>query len=108
MPWSFGQIFYTCPSHKKDGSGCSFWFWEEEYMRYLEQMEQKNPGSVSRELGVEDKAQDRGGSASSMLGIALALLSVGREIACLLKAIVVVCVLVVFVLVMLLFVQLKK
>ncbi|KAJ1275971.1 hypothetical protein BS78_05G177900 [Paspalum vaginatum] len=27
-----GRIFYTCPSHKKDGTGCPFWRWEEAYV----------------------------------------------------------------------------
>ncbi|CAO2186352.1 unnamed protein product [Urochloa humidicola] len=34
--WSLGEIFYVCPNYKRDGSGCPFWYWEEEYMKLLE------------------------------------------------------------------------
>ncbi|CAL4952116.1 unnamed protein product [Urochloa decumbens] len=33
--WSLGQIFYCCPRHKRDGSGCPFWFWKDEYISFL-------------------------------------------------------------------------
>ncbi|CAO2189269.1 unnamed protein product, partial [Urochloa humidicola] len=35
-PWSKGEIFYTCPNHKSDGTGCPFWHWEQSYYKYLE------------------------------------------------------------------------
>uniref|UniRef100_A0A0E0BQ77 GRF-type domain-containing protein n=1 Tax=Oryza glumipatula TaxID=40148 RepID=A0A0E0BQ77_9ORYZ len=30
-----GRIFFTCPDHVKDGSGCNFWYWEEAYIKFL-------------------------------------------------------------------------
>uniref|UniRef100_I1QIZ8 GRF-type domain-containing protein n=1 Tax=Oryza glaberrima TaxID=4538 RepID=I1QIZ8_ORYGL len=32
---NYGRIFYTCPSHQRDGTGCDFWYWEEYYEQYL-------------------------------------------------------------------------
>ncbi|CAN6342688.1 unnamed protein product [Urochloa humidicola] len=34
--WSLGQIFYCCPNYKRDGTDCPFWFWEEEYVKVLQ------------------------------------------------------------------------
>uniref|UniRef100_A0A0D3HSF9 GRF-type domain-containing protein n=1 Tax=Oryza barthii TaxID=65489 RepID=A0A0D3HSF9_9ORYZ len=30
-----GRIFFICPDHVKDGSGCNFWYWEEAYIKFL-------------------------------------------------------------------------
>ncbi|CAO2146161.1 unnamed protein product [Urochloa humidicola] len=30
-----GRIFYKCPTRKHDGTGCRFWYWEEEYVEVL-------------------------------------------------------------------------
>uniref|UniRef100_A0A0E0PI54 GRF-type domain-containing protein n=1 Tax=Oryza rufipogon TaxID=4529 RepID=A0A0E0PI54_ORYRU len=32
---NYGRIFYTCPSHQRNGTGCDFWYWEEYYEQYL-------------------------------------------------------------------------
>ncbi|EAZ27949.1 hypothetical protein OsJ_11909 [Oryza sativa Japonica Group] len=34
-PENKGRIFYTCPCHQRDGIGCRFWYWEEQYEEYL-------------------------------------------------------------------------
>ncbi|CAL4985039.1 unnamed protein product [Urochloa decumbens] len=34
-PWSQGQVFYCCPKYKQDGTGCSFWYWEGDYLDKL-------------------------------------------------------------------------
>nr|TKW01136.1 hypothetical protein SEVIR_8G158800v2 [Setaria viridis] len=33
--WSLGQIFYCCALHKRDGSGCPFWYWKVEYVNVV-------------------------------------------------------------------------
>ncbi|CAN6381062.1 unnamed protein product [Urochloa humidicola] len=65
--WSLGQIFYCCPNYKRDGTGCAFWYWEEEYLKVL----QKNGGpipaqaddlrmqvGVPRQQAVESRSQE--------------------------------------------------
>ncbi|KAJ1269769.1 hypothetical protein BS78_06G002400 [Paspalum vaginatum] len=32
---NYGRSFYICPRYKQDGSGCDFWYWEEEYEDFL-------------------------------------------------------------------------
>ncbi|EAY81163.1 hypothetical protein OsI_36347 [Oryza sativa Indica Group] len=49
-PTNLGRIFYTCPDHEKDGSGCNFWYWEEGYMKYL-----KRNGFIDGEEATEVK-----------------------------------------------------
>ncbi|KAJ1276822.1 hypothetical protein BS78_05G245000 [Paspalum vaginatum] len=35
-PTNFGRYFYICPTYEqRDGSGCDFWYWEDEYEQYL-------------------------------------------------------------------------
>ncbi|CAN6164103.1 unnamed protein product [Urochloa humidicola] len=34
--WSYGRIFYCCPFYKQDGTGCPFWYWEEDYVKKIE------------------------------------------------------------------------
>ncbi|CAO2168579.1 unnamed protein product [Urochloa humidicola] len=45
--WSMGQIFYCCPNYKRDGTGCPFWFWEEEYVKVLQKNGVAIPAQVS-------------------------------------------------------------
>ncbi|CAN6347152.1 unnamed protein product [Urochloa humidicola] len=33
--WSLGEVFYCCPIHKRNGTGCPFWYWEEDYRSLL-------------------------------------------------------------------------
>uniref|UniRef100_A0A0D3GRC4 GRF-type domain-containing protein n=1 Tax=Oryza barthii TaxID=65489 RepID=A0A0D3GRC4_9ORYZ len=53
-----GRIFFTCPDHVKDGSGCNFWYWEEAYIKFL-----KRSGFIDEatcaELLKEAKMKDR-------------------------------------------------
>ncbi|KAG2649867.1 hypothetical protein PVAP13_1NG266800 [Panicum virgatum] len=32
---NFGRFFLVCPSRQKNGSGCQFWCWDDEYEKYL-------------------------------------------------------------------------
>ncbi|CAO2181742.1 unnamed protein product, partial [Urochloa humidicola] len=32
---NYGKYFYMCPAHKRDGTGCPFWYWEEDYEAFL-------------------------------------------------------------------------
>ncbi|KAJ1267315.1 hypothetical protein BS78_07G046500 [Paspalum vaginatum] len=34
-PTNFGHYFYVCPTYERDGSGCDFWYWEDDYEQYL-------------------------------------------------------------------------
>ncbi|CAN6299255.1 unnamed protein product [Urochloa humidicola] len=36
--WSLGEVFYCCPFHKRDGTGCPFWFWEQDYKNMLKRI----------------------------------------------------------------------
>ncbi|KAG2622918.1 hypothetical protein PVAP13_3KG018400 [Panicum virgatum] len=46
--WSFGKVFYCCPLHKCDGSGCPFWFWEEDYVVKLRSLGLLKGGSSTQ------------------------------------------------------------
>jgi len=46
--WSFGKVFYCCPLHKHDGSGCPFWFWEEDYVVKLRSLGLLKGGSSTQ------------------------------------------------------------
>ncbi|KAG2561159.1 hypothetical protein PVAP13_8KG111610, partial [Panicum virgatum] len=32
---NYGCFFFVCPSRKRDGTGCQFWLWDDEYKNYL-------------------------------------------------------------------------
>ncbi|PAN09443.1 hypothetical protein PAHAL_2G024100 [Panicum hallii] len=32
---NFGRFFFVCPSRQRDGTGCQFWRWDDEYKQYL-------------------------------------------------------------------------
>ncbi|EES09693.1 hypothetical protein BDA96_05G122000 [Sorghum bicolor] len=58
--WSIGQVFYCCPYYKRDGTGCQFWFWEDDYMKelrkngYLQEPLQGGGGNDVAALGQGD------------------------------------------------------
>ncbi|KAG2593047.1 hypothetical protein PVAP13_5NG632029 [Panicum virgatum] len=52
--WSFGQVFYCCPMHKRDGTGCPFWFWKEDYVEHLKKIGILNGGEWSRKGNIKD------------------------------------------------------
>ncbi|KAL6880202.1 hypothetical protein ACP4OV_011767 [Aristida adscensionis] len=37
MAKNYGRIFYTCPNHKRDGTGYRFWYWKGDYINYLKE-----------------------------------------------------------------------
>uniref|UniRef100_A0A0E0FDG3 GRF-type domain-containing protein n=1 Tax=Oryza meridionalis TaxID=40149 RepID=A0A0E0FDG3_9ORYZ len=96
-----GRIFFTCPDHEKDGSGCNFWYWEEGYVKYLERkgyiaekeltdmkqtpVRKKKLHEVNNEDGGEDELKK----------LVLPIVSIGLEIVQILKGMVVALVLVV-------------
>ncbi|KAL6868195.1 hypothetical protein ACP4OV_015040 [Aristida adscensionis] len=88
------------PESSKDGTGCPFWFWEDDYEKYLEELE-KNRSCMVHAAAVAER--DGNGAA-----VGVALLAVGKEIAALLKQIVLLLVVAVFVLIMLLCSELNK
>ncbi|KAL6614737.1 hypothetical protein ACP70R_037007 [Stipagrostis hirtigluma subsp. patula] len=132
--WNYGRIFNTCPNHKRDGSGCEFWFWEDDYVKYLQaagkigrggegvkeartgtggqkpvretkpavtMVDQRNRRFVDEEEALKERF-------SALVGIAVAMVGVGKEIVWLLKAILGVCVLMLFGIVMSVCMQLKN
>ncbi|KAL6641306.1 hypothetical protein ACP70R_019487 [Stipagrostis hirtigluma subsp. patula] len=129
--WNYGKIFYTCPNHKRDGSGCKFWFWQADYIEYLQsvgklgatgegvkeaveetnpaggvrQVEQRNRRSVASPEAAGEELREQ---LSALVAILVAILGVGKEVVWLLKAIVGVCVLVLFGIVLSICLQLKN
>ncbi|CAL4886374.1 unnamed protein product [Urochloa decumbens] len=115
--WSLGEIFYVCPNYKRDGSGCPFWYWEEEYMKLLEKEARARLASGdlrmeavdSRIQGAEGRMEAGfGHNAISLEKEGSQLIKIGKEVVNMLKAICCVCVCMLFVMVLILFVQLKK
>ncbi|CAL5046927.1 unnamed protein product [Urochloa decumbens] len=123
-PWSFGHAFYCCPFYKRDGSGCPFWHWEEEYVKIVATVG-RNVGQecdVGRGAGTRNRfgrgMVAAGGGDWSMHGKDLIeggdwnreaeLVSIGKEVVRYLKAICLLCVCALFVLFLILIVQIMK
>ncbi|CAN6233675.1 unnamed protein product [Urochloa humidicola] len=123
--WSMGQIFYCFPNYKRDGTGCPFWFWEEEYVKVLQNkgvaipaqvadltMPVANPrpeGAIPRHEGVESRRQEGvvfTGTVSMKEGNDL--VAIGKEILSVVKGICFVCVWLLFVMLGILLVLLFK
>ncbi|CAO2038079.1 unnamed protein product [Urochloa humidicola] len=123
--WSMGQIFYCCPNYKRNGTGCPFWFWEEEYVKLLQKNGVTIPaqvadlrmpvaiprheGAIPRHEGVELRRQEGvvfTGTVSMKEGSEL--VAIGKEILSVLKGICFVCVWLLFVMLGILFVLLFK
>ncbi|CAO2204607.1 unnamed protein product [Urochloa humidicola] len=98
--WSLGQIFYCCPNYKRDGTGCPFWYWEEEYLKVVQRLQRKGvpvPAEaddlrmqvgVPRQQGVESRRQERvefNGTMSTKEESEL--VAIGKEILSVLKGI---------------------
>ncbi|WVZ58012.1 hypothetical protein U9M48_008327 [Paspalum notatum var. saurae] len=93
-----GRIFYKCPSHKRDGSGCPFWHWEEGYVNILKDLKagKKQPAEAQgrRDSLVdymagkqvkEEKNKHEMGPDNDMGHQIISLIGIAREIVVLLK-----------------------
>uniref|UniRef100_A0A0E0C9S6 GRF-type domain-containing protein n=1 Tax=Oryza meridionalis TaxID=40149 RepID=A0A0E0C9S6_9ORYZ len=105
-----GQIFYTCPDHEKDGTGCNFWYWEEGYINYL-----KRNGFIAGEDGTYGKTaqhldlnQDAFGRQDEIEKKLIAIVPIVREIQLAVKCMLVVGLFGVLILVFVLVVVLMK
>uniref|UniRef100_A0A0E0FAL7 GRF-type domain-containing protein n=1 Tax=Oryza meridionalis TaxID=40149 RepID=A0A0E0FAL7_9ORYZ len=97
-----GRIFFTCPNHEKDGSGCNFWYWEDGYVKYLERkgyIAEKELTDV-KQMSVRKKAvNNKDGEEDEVKKIMLSIVSIGLEIVQILKGMLVGFILVVLALV---------
>ncbi|CAL4965699.1 unnamed protein product [Urochloa decumbens] len=99
-----GRIFYKCPNRKRDGTGCGFWYWEEDYVDFLktpkgkiaiEQLYLKESLEVNNGDMKEGKKQNKEKEELELYELAKQmrlLVAIGTEIVTLLKCILVVCV----------------
>ncbi|CAO2163325.1 unnamed protein product [Urochloa humidicola] len=100
--WSLGEVFYCCPNYKRDGTDCSFWFWEEDYIKEVEKEAEKNGVHGARPTADEVKIQADAGTSMMQAGsgckcVGLVneqkeLVAIGKEIVSVLRAICFVCV----------------
>ncbi|CAO2176163.1 unnamed protein product [Urochloa humidicola] len=116
-PWSAGQVFYCCPKYKRDGSGCLFWYWEEDY---ADVVAGKIPGDVkgSQAGGGQENRGNVSGlvvqGESSMMGVGgmmnkeAELVGIGKQLVILVKVICRVAMCMLFVLILILLVVLVK
>ncbi|CAN6355819.1 unnamed protein product [Urochloa humidicola] len=119
--WSLGQIFYCCPRHKRDGSGCPFWYWKDEYISFLARrgrhVASEGVNNGVRSMQVAESSMD--GTDSRMKGeIGLSgtvsvkseseLLAICKEVVMFLKALCFLCVCMVFLMIVSVFVHLVK
>ncbi|EAZ43957.1 hypothetical protein OsJ_28577 [Oryza sativa Japonica Group] len=77
-----GRIFYTCPDHEKDGSGCNFWYWEEGYINYLKRNgfivgQDGTYGKTAQNVDLDEDAFVRQDEIEKKL---IAVVPIGREI----------------------------
>ncbi|KAG2620132.1 hypothetical protein PVAP13_3NG150100 [Panicum virgatum] len=63
MKGNKGRIFFTCPARKRDGSGCPFWYWEEDYEKIVEKQKNKKDkhSESSPHLAIHDEDTARSG-----------------------------------------------
>ncbi|CAL5015061.1 unnamed protein product [Urochloa decumbens] len=118
-PWSLGHVFYCCPFYKRNGTGCPFWFWEEDYAVVAE-----NGGNAAVErvagqgFGTRNRfARGAMDGRGAMLGKAVMqgdwnkeneLVCIGKEVVRFLKAICLLCGCLLFVMFLILVVQVMK
>ncbi|CAL5058799.1 unnamed protein product [Urochloa decumbens] len=96
--WSLGQIFYCCPNYKVYGTGCPFWFWEEEYLKVLQTKGvavralqadgSRMEVAGTKQQGVESRRQE-GVEFNGIVSVkeARELAAIGKEVVSLLKGI---------------------
>ncbi|CAN6270309.1 unnamed protein product [Urochloa humidicola] len=99
-----GRIFYKCPNRKRDGTGCGFWYWEEDYVDFLktpegkiaiEQLYLKDSLEFNNADMKEGKKQSNGKEELELYELAKQMrvaVAIGTEIVVLLRCILVVCV----------------
>jgi len=130
-PWSADQVFYCCPKYKRDGTGCPFWHWEDDYADLLvgkragieagkgtlvggHEGNKSNAGRsmVQGEVGLSGRTMVEGelgmSGAAGMMNREYEIVAMCKEIVSLVKAITLVSVCIVFVLMLNLIVQLVK
>ncbi|KAJ1283409.1 hypothetical protein BS78_03G126200 [Paspalum vaginatum] len=106
QPWSKGNVFYCCPDHKRDGSGCPFFRWEKVYIRQLNELSKE--GVKMKEAEAESEVPDKFGYNDNVIYKKEARLELMRQIVHLLLAILGVGICILLVLVLLLGVMLTK
>ncbi|CAL4901368.1 unnamed protein product [Urochloa decumbens] len=74
-----GRIFYKCPAHP---NGCSFWFWEEEYVEELNAIAREK--AKDEAMLVEEEKHIRPKN-DELVDDIRALVCIGKEIVSLLK-----------------------
>ncbi|CAN6244000.1 unnamed protein product [Urochloa humidicola] len=95
---NLGRIFYKCPARKRDGTGCGFWYWEEDYVAELRKIAEKQK---LIEKGMNCRTEEQSGHVKgeqrklckdeSMADDIRALVGIGRQIVVLLKWLLFVC-----------------
>ncbi|CAN6286842.1 unnamed protein product [Urochloa humidicola] len=117
QPWSVGQVFYCCPKYKRDGSGCPFWYWEEDYVDVVAgKIPSHGKGSRARSGKGNRDNVSRGivQGESSMMGVVgmmnkeAELVGIGKELVSLVKVICVTAICMLFVLILIVVVLLVK
>ncbi|CAN6319965.1 unnamed protein product [Urochloa humidicola] len=102
-PWSAGQVFYCCTKYKQDGTGCSFWYWEDDYLDKLGRQGSENRVRTARMQG--DWSNSRKGM---VVNKDVDLVGIVKELVTFVKAICLLLLCILFVLVLILVVQLIK
>ncbi|CAL5066682.1 unnamed protein product [Urochloa decumbens] len=105
QPWSLGQIFYCCPLHKRDGTGCPFWYWKDEYINVLATVGvlPASAGAYNAGGSMQVAESRMQGAASKMKGDVdfngsvsnkkvQELIDIGKELVRLVKVVVLVCI----------------
>ncbi|BAT02357.1 Os07g0583366 [Oryza sativa Japonica Group] len=83
-----GRIFFTCPDHEKDGSGCNFWYRKEGYVKYLERkgyIADKELRDVKHMSERKKAVNNEDGGEDEVKKLMLSLVSIGLEIVQILK-----------------------
>ncbi|CAL5016347.1 unnamed protein product [Urochloa decumbens] len=109
-PWSAGHVFYCCPMYKQDGTGCPFWYWEEDYLDKLARMRAcKETGAGSENRVRRTRMQgDWSNSGSMVVNKDADLVAIVKELVTFVKAMCLLLLCILFVLVLILVVQLIK
>ncbi|CAN6272504.1 unnamed protein product [Urochloa humidicola] len=94
-----GRIFYKCPARKCDGTGCPFWYWEEEYVEVLAKIAEQqkliekgmNCRTKDQCAHVKGEEQMKLCKDESVVDDIRALVGIGRQITVLLNWLLFVC-----------------
>nr|ABA94895.1 GRF zinc finger family protein [Oryza sativa Japonica Group] len=75
-----GRVFYTCPDHEKDGSGCNFWYWEQGYINFLKRNGFIEDGTKGKSALRVDLEQDDFGRQDELEKNLIAVVPIAREL----------------------------